>query len=91
MCHLVLIIVLFRVFSETALWTMSIEGTGSYDREPVSPGGILWRYSIGGRHPVVEARAVPEGQPGNASMVSGSRHTGEFQRALLTGGLASLL
>ena len=67
---------------------MSIERTGSHGREPVSSGEILWRYSIGRRHPVVEACAVPEGQPGNASMVSGSRHTGEFRRALLTGALA---
>ncbi|MEP6935007.1 MAG: DUF3943 domain-containing protein, partial [Nitrospirota bacterium] len=39
----------------------------------------------------VEARAVPEGQPGNASMVSRSRYTGEFRRALLTGALALAL
>ena len=70
---------------------MSIERTGSYDCEPVSSCEILWRYSIGRRHPVVEALAVPEGQPGNASMVSGSWNTGEFRRALLIGALALAL
>ena len=86
-----LIILLFRGFSETAVRTMAIERTGSYEREPVSSGAIPWCYSIDRRHPVVGARAVLEGRPGNAPGVSGSQHAGEFLWALLTGALVLAL
>ena len=77
--------------SETAVPTLSISKTSSHEREPVSSGAILWRDSIGRRHPVVEAHAVPEGRFGNAPGVSRSQHTGEFLWTLLTGALALAL
>ena len=70
---------------------MSIGGTGSHEREPVSSGAIPRRYSTGRRHPVVGARAVPEGRFGNAPRVSVSQYAGEFLLALLTGALALAL
>ncbi len=71
--------------------TMSISKTGLHEGEPVLSGGIAWRYSIGRRHPVVEARAVPEGRFGTAPGVNGSQHADEFRWSLLTGALALAL
>jgi len=70
---------------------MSIGRTGLHEREPVSPGAIPWRYSMVRPHPVVKARAVPEGRFGNAPGVSRYQLTGECLWALLTGALALAL
>ena len=70
---------------------MSIGRTGLHEREPVSPGAIPWRYSMVRPHPVVKARAVPEGRFGNAPEVSRYQLTGEFLWALVTGALALAL
>src|SRR5512140_31516 len=74
-----------------AVQTMPIEQMGSHEREPVPSGAIPWRYSIGLRHPIVEARAVPEGRFGNAPGVSGSRYAGTVLWVLLSGAIAFAL